>query len=325
MFRKLKSFSLLQDQEAAVQDNADTERHPQQLMNNQPEPEQRKPKQRQLFLDPGSGDESEPCQAAPAAKHAPSDDRQPSRQQQGQTAKQSKAAKAPEQASRGRKRADEKLVEESLADDDDVPSTYNNMPSRRQQQAKHDDYADENAAPQKEDFHEAPKARGNKSQKLQQKKELPAQVSGAELEFDASDADSDEYEPTQAKAAAKRAGQKALQAKGPTGKTQRSHQDNQQGSAKQPRKAAKHPTEEGQTKRPRGRPRKAPTQKGQQPTQARKRKAANSTGNEEPDQEQDGRAVTKQKKGKASRLRKLALMPETEDSEGQDAQVWPKC
>ena len=317
---------MLQDQEAAGQGNADRARHPQQLADKQPEPEQRKPKQRQLFQDPGSGDESEPCQAAPAAEHAPSDDRQPGRQQQSQTAKQGRAAKAQDQqASRGRKRAEGKLVEESLADDNDVPSTYNNMPSRRQQRPKQDDYADENAAPQEEDFHEALKARRNKSQKLQQKEEVPAKVSGAELEFDASDAESDEYEPTQAKAAAKRAVQKALQPKGRTGKTQRSHQHQQQGSAKQPRTAAKHSTEDGQTKRPRGRPRKAPTQKEQQPTQARKRKAVNAIDDEEPDQEQDGKAVAKPKKGKASRLRKLAMMPETEEPEGQDAQVWPIC
>ena len=313
---------LLQDQEAAGQGNTDIACQSQQLADNQPEPEQRKPKQRQHFLEPGSGDESEPHQAVPTAEQGLTADQQPSRLQQGQTAKQSKAAKArDQQASRGRKRADGKLVEESLPDDDGVPSTYNNMPSRRQQQRKHDDYANENAAPQAGEFHEQLKAGRNKSQKLQQKEEVPAQVTGADLEFDASDAQSDEYEPTQAKAAAKRAGQKALQPKGLTGKTQRSHQDKQQGNAKQPRKVAKHSTEEGQAKRPRGRPRKAPPQHEQQPMRARKRKDMNAFDEEDPDKEQDGKAVPKPKKGKTSRLQKVALMPETEEAVGQDAQV----
>ena len=292
-------------------------------MHNQPG--QRKPKQRRLFLNSGSGDESEPHQAAPAAKHARTPDQQPSGQQRGQTAKQSKAATAQyQQACRGRKRAEGNLVEESLADDDDVPSTYNNMPSRHQQQPKHDDYADENAAPQEEDFREAPKAGRNIGQKLLQKEEVPAHVIGADLEFDVSDAESDEYEPTQAKAAVKRTGHKALQPKGPTGKTQPSHQEKQQGNAKQPRKAVKHSTEEGQTKRPRGRPRKVPNQQEQQPTQARKREAVNAIDGEGPDKKHDGKAVAKPMKGKPSRLRKVALMPQPEEAEIQDAQVWPK-
>ena len=289
-------------------------------MTNQPEAGQQKPKQRQLFLVPGSGDEFEPCQAAPTAKHAPTSDQQPSQQQCDQTAQQSNDAKAQyQQASRGRRRAEAKMVEESLADDNDVPCTYNNIPSRRQQQPQH--YADENAAPQEEGFHEAPKAARNKSQKLLQKEQVPTQVTGAGLEFDASDSESDEYEPTQAKAAAKRAGQKALQPKGLTRKTQHSHQEKRQGNATQPCKAAKHSTEEAPAKRPRGRPRKPPIQQEQQPVQARKRKTMNAIGTEDPDEEQDGRAEAKPKKRKPSRLRKIALMPESEEAEGQNAQV----
>lgn len=212
-------------------------------------------------------------------------------------------------------------MEETLADDDDVPSTYTNMPPRRQQLSQHDNHADDDAAPREEDFQEAVKAKKNRSQKVQGKQAAPHQVASAELEFDASDAESDEYEPTQAKAAAKRAGQKAVVPKGPAGKPQRPHQDKQQGSAKLPRKAAKHFTEEGQAKRPRGRPRKAPPQQEQEPPPARKRKAVTAIDEEHPDEDQDGKAVAKPKKGKASRLRKIALMPNTGEAEDQDAQV----
>lgn len=274
-------------------------------------------------MDSGSGDESEPCLAAPTAKHAPDVGRQPIRQHKGNTAKQGEAAKGQDQqASRGRKRPEGMMVEETLADDDDVPSTYNNMPPRRQQQPQHAIHADHNAAPWEE---EALKAKKRKSQKPQQKQEVPDQVAGAELEFDASDAESDEYEPTQAKAAAKRAGQKAVLLKGPAGKSQRPQQDHQKGDAKPPRKAAKHATEEGQAKRPRGRPRKAPPQQEQQPPPARKRKAVTAIGEEHPDEDPGGKAVAKPKKGKASRLRKIALMPDAGEAEGQDAQVGPKC
>lgn len=216
------------------------------------------------------------------------------------------------------------MVEETLADDDDVPSTYNNMPPRRQQHPQQDNCADEKAAPREEDFQKAMKAKKNRGQKMQGKEEVPDQVAGAELEFDASDAESDEYEPTQAKAAAKRAGQKAVVPKGPAGKAQRPQQDKQQGSAKLPRKAAKHAADEGQAKRPRGRPRKAPPQQEHEPAPARKRKAVTAIDEEHPDEDQGGKAVAKPKKGKASRLRKIALMPDTGEAEGHHAQVWPE-
>lgn len=211
------------------------------------------------------------------------------------------------------------MVEETLADDDDVPSTYNNMPPRRQQHPQQDNCADEKAAPREEDFQKAMKAKKNRGQKMQGKEEVPDQVGGAELEFDASDAESDEYEPTQAKAAAKRAGQKAVVPKGPAGKPQRPQKDKQQSSAKPPRKAAKQSTEEGQAKRPRGRPRKAPPQQEQEPAPARKRKAV--TAGDEEHADEGAKAVAKPKKGKASRLRKIALMPDAGEAEGHDAQV----
>lgn len=213
------------------------------------------------------------------------------------------------------------MVEETLADDDDVPSTYNNMPPRRQQRPQHDNHADEDPAPREEDFQKTIKAKKNKMQKLQGKNEVSHQVAGAAQEFDVSDAESEEYEPTQAKAAARRAGQKAVLPKGPAGKSQRPQQDKQQGIAKPPRKAGKQSTEEGQAKRPRGRPRKAPPQQEQQPPPARKRKAVNAADEEDPDEDRNGKAVAKPKKGKASRLRKIALMPTTGEDEGQDTQV----
>lgn len=321
---------LLQEQELADHNITGTAGHPEQPTGRQPEPEPRKPKQRRLFLESDNGEEAEQCQVAPTAKHAPDAVQQPTTQRQGKAAKPDQGRKAQnQQPSKVRKRPEERLQEITLADDDeDVPATYNNMPSRRQQQPRHDGYADENAAPQDEDSQgvnsaaqKAQKAEKPKSQKRQQKKGMTAQVTSEELEFDASDPESDEYEPTQAKAAAKRAGQKAIQPKSPRGKARHPQQGKQQGDAKQPGKAAKHAAEEGEAKRPRGRPRKAAPQQEQRPKQARKRKAVNVTDGEDPSKEEGGKAVAKPKKKDPSMHMTFALLPNVNESESQGQQV----
>ena len=322
---------LQQEQELADHNTTRAAGHPEQPTERQLEPEQRKPKQTRLFLESDTGEEAEQCQAAPAGGHAPAAAQEHTTQRQGKAAKPGQAAKAQnQQPSKARKRPDERLQEVSLVDDDeDVPSTYNNMPSRRQQQPRHDGYADENAAPQEEDSQggvqpAAQKAAKPKCQKHQQKKEMTAQVISPELDFDGSDAESDEYEPTQAKAAVKRAAQKAAQPKSPTWKSRHPQQGKQQGKAKQPGKAAKATTQEGQAKRPRGRPRKAPPQHEQQPKQARKRKAVNVTDGEDPNEEEGGK-VAKPRKQNPGMLKAAALLPDVDDSEGQDLQVWLAC
>lgn len=317
---------LLQEQEVADHNTTGTAGHLEQPTDRQPECEHRKPKQRRLFLESETGEEAEQRQAAPNARHAPDAGQQPTTQRQGKATKPDQGVKAQnQQPSKARKRPEERLQDISLADDDeDVPSTYNNMPSRPQQQPRHDGYADENAAPEKEHFHPAAqKAWKPKSQKRQQKKEMTAQVTSAELDFDASDDESDEYEPTQAKAAAKRAGQKALQPKSPRGTAWHPQQGKQQGKARQPGKTGKHPAEEGQAKRPRGRPRKAVPQQEQQPKQARKRKAV--TAGQDPNEEEGGKAVAKPKKQNVTMLKATAMPPDMDDSEGQTLQVWLAC
>lgn len=322
----------LQDQEMTGQGVTGTAGYPRQPTARQPEPEQRKPKQRRLFLESDTGGDTggdagdaRLSEAAPTVRHAPAAGQEPSIQQQGKVTKKGRGVRA--QPSKARKRPDERLQEVPLADDeDDVPATYNNMPSRRQQHHRHENYADENAVPPKDDSQSAHRAahKAGKftSQKRQQKEEIPAQVTSTELEFDVSDAESDEYEPTQAKAAAKRAGQKAIQAKSPTGNSRDPHQGKHQGHAKQAGKAAKQTTEEGQAKRPRGRPRKALPQQGQQPKPARKRKAVDATDKGVPDEDQGGKAIAKPRKQNAGRPKTVALPPVSEESEGQGMQVW---
>ena len=296
----------------------------QQQTDREPAPEQHKPRQRRLFLEDDSEGESDSVQAAATGKHDSANRQKSRKQQQAEKAVQGRALEMQaQQPGRGRHRH----FEEALEDSNAVPSTYNNMPLRQKQHPMHDGYANQNFVPEDEEASlVAAEQEKAKSRKQVQQKKNAAQVTGAELEFDASDTESDDYEPTQvktaAKATARRAAQKPGQAKGPQGKPQRPHQDKQQGSARQACKAARNAADEGHVKRPRGRPRKALPEQEQQPRQGGKRKAAAALDEEEePTDQKHSKATVKAKAGKGDRLKKIALLPAPTEAEDQGAEV----
>lgn len=213
--------------------------------------------------------------------------------------------------------------EAAEAGDDDVPATYNNMPLKRKHIARQAS-DDEDAAEDEDDVqqHQA-EAKQKKNRGQQQQK--PEQVMGQDLDFAASDAESDEYEPTQAKAAvkaaAKTAADRATRPKGPRGKPRQPKQGKQQGGARQPHKVAKAAVAEGPAKHPRGRPKKA--QQEQQPPrqQPGKRKAAE-VGSEEEESDEEPRAVAVEPKARGGgRLKRAALMPDATKSKDAPFQV----
>ena len=310
-------WMLFQALEPTAVDHANTG-YLQQQTDRQPAPEQQRPKQCRLFLEDDSEGESDSAQAIITGKR-----QKYSKQQQAKTAKQGKSSEMQgQQPGRGRQGLDE----EALEDSNDVPSTYNNMPLIQKQHPMHDGYANQNFVPEDKDASPVAAAKQQKPKGIKQlpRKQDAAQVIVAELEFDTSDTESDDYEPTQMKAAAKatarRAAQQAAQAKG-LKKPQRPNQDKLQGNARHPCKTARNAADEGHVKRPRGRPRKALPKQEQQPRQCSKRKAATTLDEEEAADQNYSEATVKPKAGKGDRLKKIALMPAAAEAEDQGAEV----
>ncbi len=306
---KVKVLLPLQAQPAAVSSRKD-----EQDDGKQAKPEQAKQRQRRLFLQATSEGESEPADRVPVtAKHVPAE--KPAKQQQAVVPKQQQTpAKDQGQARRARPvSAHEDKAQE--VEDDGVPATYNNMPlnhKQSSQQVSDDDDASD------EDAQEVRQAAGQQKKKRGHQKQQPAQVVGKDLDFAASDAESDEYEPTQAKAAAKaaakKAADKAAQPKAAKGKPRQPKQEKQQGNSKQPHNAAKATALEGPAKSPRGRPRKAPQE--QQPRQASKRKAAEVTYEEEEEYDEEVlpmKAAAKPRAKQGGRLKRAPLMSEANE------------
>ncbi|DBA95844.1 hypothetical protein WJX77_010833 [Trebouxia sp. C0004] len=286
----------------------------------QAKPEQPKQRQNTLFPQAASGDESWPARVPVTAEHAPvpaEPAENPAKQQQAAAPKQQQPAKGQgQQAQRARQITSHKGGTE--VEDADVPATYNNMPLKHKQSSQQvrddDDASDEEA-----DAHEVRQAAGQQQKKKRgHQKQQPAQVVGKDLDFAASDAESDEYEPTQAKAAAKaaakKAAAKATQPKGAKGRP-RQPKKKQQGNSKQPHNAAKTTAQEGPAKRPRGKPRKAP-QAQQLRQQASKRKAAEVTYEEEEGSDEEMLPIkdaVKPKAKQSGQLKRTALISEEND------------
>ena len=296
----------------------------------QVQPQQARPKQRKLFLEAVSEDEAEPVTATGTAKQ---------QQAAAAAAKQQASSKAQGQHLKRGTQAQEMEESDAEADDDDVPATYNNIPLKQKQSSRQVSEVNPSGDAE-EDVQDTTKQKDSKEhgqqvqkqkqklkqqqQQQQQQQQLQAaQVLGNDLEFAASDAESDEYEPTQAKAAARAAARKvtvkAAQPKGPKARSRQPKQDKQQGGSKQPRKAAKATDGEGPAKRPRGRPRKA--QQEQQPRQQQnKRKVADMTDAEESDEEPRQAAAKHQAKG-SGQFKTAPSVPQEVDDEHEAFQV----
>jgi len=188
------------------------------------------------------------------------------------------------------------------------------------------------ASDEEADAQEVRQAAGQQQKKRGHQKQQPAQAVGKDLDFAASDAESDEYEPTQAKAAAKaaakKAADKATQPKGAKGRPRQPKQEKQQGTSKQPHNAAKATAEEGPAKRPRGRPTKA-RQEQQLRQQASKRKAAEVADEEDEESDEEVlpiKAAAKPKAKQGGRLKRAALMSEvSEDAPFQEKMYSRPC
>ena len=307
---------LLQAQPAAVPSRED-----EQDDSRQSKPKQAKHRQRRLFLQATSEDETEPVRVPVTAEHASVPAEKSAKQQQIAAPKQQQKqqpAKGQGQQARRARQASVREGKGEEVEDDDVPATYNNMPLKHKQSSQQ--VSDDVDASDKEaDAQEVLQRAGQQKEKGEKQKQQPAQVVGKDLDFAASDAESDEYEPTQAKAAAKaaakKAADKAAQPKGAKGRSRQPKQEKQQGASKQPHNAAKATAEEGPAKRPRGRPRKAPQE--QQPRQqASKRKAAEVTHEEEEKFDEEVlpiKAAAKPRAKQGGRLKRAALMSEANE------------
>ena len=297
----------------------------------QVQPQQARPKQRKLFLESVSEDEAEPVTATGTAKQ------QPAAAAAAAAAKQQASSKAQGQQLKRGTQAQEMEESDAEADDDNVPATYDNIPLKQKQSSRQVSEVNPSGDAE-EDVQDTTKQKDSKEhgQQVQKQKRLQklkqqqqqqqlqaAQVLGNDLEFAASDAESDEYEPTQAKAAARAAARKGTvktaQPKGPKGRSRQPKQDKQQGGSKQPCKAAKATDGEGPAKRPRGRPRKA--QQEQQPRQQQnKRKVADMTDAEESDEEPRQAAAKHQAKG-SGQFKTAPLVLQEVDDEHEAFQV----
>ena len=321
----MKALLPLQTQPAAVPSREVGQDNSKQL-----KPEQPKQRQRRLFLQATSEDESEPVKVSIIAKHASVPVQNPAKQRQAAVPKQQQQQQPAKVQGQQAQRARPVSVHEDKAqevEDDDVPATYNNMPVKHKQSSQQAS-DDDDASHEEADAQEVSQASSQQKRKRGHQKQQPAQVVGKDLDFAASDAESDEYEPTQAKAAAKaaalaaakKATDKAAQPKGAKSKPRQPKQDKQQGTFKQPHNVAEATAAEGPAKRPRGRPRKAP-QEQQLCQQASKRKAAEVAHEEEEGSDEEVlpikaaviKAAVKPKAKQGGRLKRAALMSEANE------------
>ncbi|KAA6422484.1 MAG: hypothetical protein FRX49_07659 [Trebouxia sp. A1-2] len=286
----------------------------------QAKPEQPKQRQRRLFLQATSEDGSEPARAPVTTRRAPVPAENPAKQQQAAAPKQQQQQPAKGQGQQARRAGPVSAHEDKgeEVEEDDVPATYNDMPLKLKQSSQQVS-DDDDASYEETDAPQVRQAAGQQEKKRENQKQQPAQGVGKDLDFAASDAESDEYEPTQAKAAAKaaakRAADKAAQPKGAKSRPRQPKQEKQQGTSKQPHNIAKVGAQEGPAKRPRGRPRKAPQQQ-QLRQQASKRKAAEVNHEEEEGSDEDmlpSKAAAKPKAKQGDRLKRAALMSETNE------------
>ena len=325
----MKALLPLQTQPAAVPSREVGQDNSKQL-----KPEQPKQRQRRLFLQATSEDESESVRVPIIAKHASVPVQNPAKQRQAAVPKQQQQQQQQPAKVQGQQaqRARPVSVHEDTAqevEDDDVPATYNNMPVKHKQSSQQASDGDD-ASHEEADAQEVRQASSQQKKKRGHQKQQPAQVVGKDLDFAASDAESDEYEPTQAKAAAKaaakKAADKAAQPQGAKGKPRQPKHKKQQGTSKQPHNVAEAIAAEGPAKRPRGRPRKAP-QEQQLRQQASKRKAAEDEEEEVSDEEVLPikaaviKAAVKPKAKQGGRLKRAALMSEA----NEDAHFHVNC
>ena len=284
------------------------------------EPEQHHPRQQRLSLQCNSQHSAEHVEAAAPRTHvtAAAEQLVP---RQAKNTKQERLLQPQSQQpkpKRGSRHQEEVSLE---SDGDDVPSTYNNMPARQKQHPLHNGFPNQNFAPEEEDAVEAKDKKPTGARQVQQKNKGTAQNMCTELEFELSDAESDEYEPTQAKAAAKAAARRPADRAPAAKRTKGKPQDAvQEAASKAAPKTAKGAAEEGNAKRPRGRPRKGAPQRELQ-AKANRRKAAETLDEEAHDDRRDCKATGRVKAHNGGRLQKVALKPATEEAEEQDAEV----